>query len=189
MKIAGKRIFITGGAGFIASHLIEKLIDDNEIVVYDNLLRNALRYTAVQDNPNLRFVNGDVLDAGALTAAMEGADICVHAAAVAGIYSVGANTSRTMKVNMLGTYHALEAAVANQVPRFIDFSTSEVYGPFVYRGKESDRTTLGPVGERRWVYAVSKLAGEHLAAAYADDYGLRVTSLRPFNVYGPRQVG
>jgi nucleoside-diphosphate-sugar epimerase len=189
MTIARKRIFITGGAGFIASHLIERLIEDHSIVVYDNLLRNALRYTAIQNHPNLHFVSGDVLNADQLAAAMQGADVCVHAAAVAGIYSVGISTSRTLKVNMLGTYHALEAAVVNKVPRFIDFSTSEVYGPFVYRGRETDKTTLGPVGERRWVYAISKLAGEHLAAAYAEDYGLQVTSLRPFNVYGPRQVG
>jgi nucleoside-diphosphate-sugar epimerase len=134
-------------------------------------------------------VKGDVLDLDALTVAMGGADICVHAAAVAGIYSVGVNSSKTMKVNMIGTYHALEAATANRVPKFVDFSTSEVYGPFVYRGKETDKTTLGPVGERRWVYAVSKLAGEHFAATYAEESTMQVVSIRPFNVYGPRQVG
>jgi UDP-glucose 4-epimerase len=120
---------------------------------------------------------------------MAGADTCVHAAAIAGIYSVGKKATLTMKVNFLGSYHALEAAVRNGVRRFVDFSTSEVYGPFVYRGKETDETTLGPVGEKRWVYAVSKLAGEHFAHCYAEEYGLVVTSVRPFNVYGPRQIG
>ena len=120
---------------------------------------------------------------------MAGADTCVHAAAIAGIYSVGKKATLTMKVNFLGSYHALEAAVRNGVRRFVDFSTSEVYGPFVYRGKETDETTLGPVGEKRWVYAVSKLAGEHFAHCYAEEYGLAVTSVRPFNVYGPRQIG
>jgi nucleoside-diphosphate-sugar epimerase len=120
---------------------------------------------------------------------MAGADVCVHAAAIAGIYSVGKKATLTMKVNFLGAYHALEAAVRHGVKRFLDFSTSEVYGPFVYRGKETDETTLGRVGEKRWVYAVSKLASEHFAHCYQDEYGLAVTSVRPFNVYGPRQIG
>jgi UDP-glucose 4-epimerase len=187
--IQGQRIFITGGAGFIASHLIERLVDDNRVVVYDNLQRNALQFTPFGQHPNLTFVQGDVLDASGLAAAMKGADICVHAAAIAGIYSVGTSLTRTMQVNLLGTYHALEAAVAAKVRRFLDFSTSEVYGPFVYRGKESDRTSMGPVGEKRWIYAVSKLAGEHFAHAYSSDFGLDVVSVRPFNIYGPRQVG
>lgn len=187
--IQGKRVFITGGAGFIASHLIEQLLPENEVVVYDNLLRDALRFTAFRHDPHLSFVKGDVLDARALSAAMQGADICVHAAAIAGIYSVGASLTRTMQVNLLGTYNALEAAQTNKVTRFIDFSTSEVYGPFVYRGKETDRTTVGPLGERRWIYAVSKLAAEHFSHAYSADYDLQVVSIRPFNVYGPRQVG
>ena len=187
--IAGKRIFITGGAGFIASHLVERLVEDNEVILYDNLVRNALQFAPFRDHPHLTLVRGDVLDAMALKAAMQGADICVHAAAIAGIYSVGASITRTMQVNLLGTYHALEAAVATKVKRFIDFSTSEVYGPFVYRGKETDRTTVGPMRERRWIYAVSKLAAEHFSHAYSVDHGLEVISVRPFNVYGPRQVG
>lgn len=180
---------ITGGAGFIASHLIERLIADNELIVYDNLTRDALRFTAFRDHPHLEFIQGDVLDGAGLKAASQGVDICVHAAAIAGIYSVGASLTRTMQVNLLGTYNALEAAVAAHVTRFIDFSTSEVYGPFVYRGKETDRTTVGPLGERRWIYAVSKLAAEHFSHAYSSDHNLRVVSIRPFNVYGPRQVG
>ncbi len=187
--ISGKRILITGGAGFIASHLIERLIDRNEVVVYDNLHRNAFQYSGLHGHPNISVVRGDVLDADLLAKAMIGIDICVHAAAIAGIYSVGANLTRTMKVNLLGSYNALEAAVSKNVSRFIDFSTSEVYGPFVYRGKETDKTTMGPVGERRWIYAVSKLASEHLAFAYSADHGLDVVTIRPFNVYGPRQVG
>ncbi|MBI2756924.1 MAG: NAD-dependent epimerase/dehydratase family protein [Chloroflexi bacterium] len=187
--IRGKRVFITGGAGFIASHLIERLLADNEVVVYDNLHRNALQFSNLQEHPNLHFVKGDVLDAAHLGEAMAGSEICIHAAAIAGIYSVGTSLTRTMKVNLLGVYHALEAALAHKVERFVDFSTSEVYGPFVYRGKETDRTTMGPVGERRWIYAVSKLAGEHFTHAYGEDFGLDVVSLRPFNVYGPRQVG
>lgn len=184
-----RNVFITGGAGFIASHLIERLLEKQRITIYDNLHRNAFRFTHLDGHPNLTFVQGDVLEAEKLCAAMAGADVCIHAAAIAGIYTVSKRATLTMKVNLLGTYHALEAAVRNGVKRFIDFSTSEVYGPFVYRGKETDATTLGQIGEKRWVYAVSKLASEHFAHSYQEEYGLAVTSVRPFNVYGPRQIG
>jgi UDP-glucose 4-epimerase len=184
-----KKIFITGGAGFIASHLIERLLPDNEIRVYDNYHRDALRFSHLPNKENLISIQGDVLNREQLADAMSGADICIHAAAIAGIYSVGESLTQTMKVNFLGTYHALEAAVRHRVGRFVDFSTSEVYGPFVFRGKETDQTTMGPVGEDRWIYAVSKLAGEHFTHAYGADYGLDCVSIRPFNVYGPRQVG
>jgi len=187
--IKNKKILITGGAGFIASHLIERLINDNKVIIYDNLLRNAFQYTGLDKHTNLKFIKGDVLDFESLNKTMEGVDICVHAAAVAGIFSVGKNATLTMKVNFIGTYHALESAVKNNVKRFIDFSTSEVYGPFVYKGKETDFTTLGPVGEKRWVYAISKLAGEHFAHTYEEEYGIEVVTVRPFNVYGPRQMG
>ena len=73
--------------------------------------------------------------------------------------------------------------------RFVEFSTSEVYGPFIHKGKEDDLTTIGPVGENRWVYAASKLASEHLSFAHYKEDGLPLVIVRPFNVYGPRQVG
>lgn len=184
-----KRILITGGAGFISSHLIEKIVDNYEIVVYDNMIRNSIEYTRLLDHKNLKLVAGDVLDANQLNNAVKGVDILIHAAAIAGIYSVGNNATNTMRVNFIGSYNALEAAVKNGVKRFIDFSTSEVYGPYVYKGKETDATTLGAVGEKRWVYAVSKLAAEHLAHTYNEKYGLEVITVRPFNVYGPRQIG
>ena len=188
--IKGKRIFITGGAGFIASHLIEALYKENEILVYDNFHRNALQYVQENfDNGNVIVKKGDVLDAKLLMDSMKGFDICVHAAAIAGIYTVNNSLSKTIKVNLIGAYNALEAAVANNVKRFIDFSTSEVYGPFVYRGKESGNTTQGPVSEKRWIYAVSKLASEFLTHSYSADYNIEVASVRPFNVFGPRQVG
>ncbi|MDP8247625.1 MAG: NAD-dependent epimerase/dehydratase family protein [Candidatus Tritonobacter lacicola] len=185
----GKNIIITGGAGFIGSRICERLVGNNTVTIYDNFKRDALRFTALRKNKNLRIIEGDVLDGAKLEDAMCGADIVIHCAAVAGIYSVGVNAGQTIKVNFLGLYNALESAVRKNVKLFMDFSTSEVYGPFVFRGKESDSTTLGPVGEKRWIYAVSKLAGEHLAHTYSEEHGLGVVTIRPFNIYGPGQVG
>jgi len=187
--ISGKRVLITGGAGFIGSYLVEGLLPGNDVIVYDNMHRNALQYTQCLEHPNLTVIEGDVLDAGRLSKSMTGVDVCIHAAAIAGIYSVGESVLRTLNVNLLGTINALEAAVANRVGKVVEFSTSEVYGPFVYRGSEADRLSLGPTGEKRWAYALSKLASEHFADAYTAQYGLPTVSIRPFNVYGPRQVG
>ncbi len=187
--IKHKKIFITGGAGFIASHLCERLIENNRITVYDNNTRNALKFTSLLKHPNLRMIRGDVLDRAHLKKSMSGAQIVIHCAAIAGIYSVVKSPSLTLRVNFLGTYHALESAVAAGARRFLDFSTSEVYGPYVYKGTEDDLTSQGPVSEGRWSYAVSKLAAEHLAHSYEQEYKLHVTTVRPFNVYGPRQVG
>jgi dTDP-glucose 4,6-dehydratase len=83
----------------------------------------------------------------------------------------------------------VKAAIAAGVERFVEFSTSEVYGPFIHKGKEDDLSTIGPVGENRWVYAASKLASEHLSFAHYKEDGLPLVIVRPFNVYGPRQVG
>ena len=187
--ISGARIVVTGGAGFIASHLIDRLVESNTIVVYDNMKRNALRFAPSHDHRNLSIVEGDVLDAARLDGVIAGADIVVHAAAIAGIYSVGDNVTRTMKVNLLGIHNALESSVKHKVGRFMDFSTSEIYGPYSYRSSEADMAKVGPASEKRWIYAISKLAGEHFAHAFASDFGLKVVTIRPFNIYGPRQVG
>jgi len=187
--ISGKRILITGGAGFIGSHLVEALVPDNEVIVYDNLWRNALQYTTCLTHPNFRLIQGDVLDGDQITKAMSGVDICIHTAAIAGIYSVGQSVLRTLNVNLLGTVNTFKAAVANGVSKVVEFSTSEVYGPFVYRGSEADRLSIGPTGEKRWTYALSKLASEHFAYAYSTAHNIPAICLRPFNVYGPRQVG
>jgi UDP-glucose 4-epimerase len=189
-NLTDKRIFITGGAGFIGSTLIGRLIEDNDIVVYDNLRRDALSGRAYAKHPRLRVVKGDVLDLAALRQAMAGANIVVHCAAIAGIDTVIKRPTETMRINMLGTANALEAAKdLPQLERFVDFSTSEVFGTSAFRADEADRTEIGAVGEARWTYAVSKLAGEHLAKAYHQEFGMPTVTLRPFNIYGPGQVG
>jgi UDP-glucose 4-epimerase len=187
--MTGKRILITGGAGFIGSHLVERLVDGNEIVVYDNLHRNALQFAHLDQHPNLRFIKGDVLDYEGTRRAMDGCQVVIHCAAIAGVYTVDRSAVRTMEVNLLGTNLVVKAALDVRVERFVEFSTSEVYGQFVHRGKEADPTTIGPIGESRWVYAASKLASEHLSYAHYKEDGLPLAVVRPFNVYGPRQVG
>lgn len=188
--IKNRRIFITGGAGFIGSTLIGRLIQDNPIVVYDDFRRDALSGTSFANHPNLRVVKGDVLDPAALSKAMEGAQIVIHCAAIAGIDTVIKRPTETMRVNMIGTANVLEAArTLKDLQRLVDFSTSEVFGASSFRSEESHQTHIGAVGEARWTYAVSKLAGEHLAKAYHVEFGMPTVTLRPFNVYGPGQIG
>ena len=189
-KIKGKKIFVTGGAGFIGTSLIRRLINDNEIVIYDNFHRNSLKNTNLEKHPNVETIKGDVLDIEKLKKSIIGADIVIHMAAIAGIDTVIKSPVTTMKVNMIGTSNVLEATMTlNKIERFIDFSTSEVFGSYAYKSEEKDSTNLQPVGEARWVYAISKLAGEHLANSYHKEFGLPTVSVRPFNVYGPGQVG
>lgn len=188
--IQGKTVFITGGAGFIASTLIARLAADNRIVVYDNYTRNTLKSTPFANHRNVKQVEGDVLDFDRLKGAMRGAQIVVHAAAIAGIDSTLRNPVTTMRVNMIGTANALEAAhEVGGVERFLEFSTSEVFGSQAFKVSEAAQTVTGAVGEARWTYAVSKLAGEHLAHAYFKQYKLPTVTVRPFNVYGPGQTG
>ncbi len=186
----GKNIFITGGAGFIANTLIQRLIEKNKITVYDNFHRDTLTGSGFANHANISVIKGDVLDFELLTSSMKGADVVIHAAGIAGIDTVIKNPVSTMRVNMIGTANALEAARINGVSnRFIDFSTSEVFGSMAFRSSETDETVSGSAGEARWTYAVSKLAGEHLAHAYHVQYHLPVVTVRPFNVYGPGQTG
>lgn len=190
MTIQNKKIFITGGAGFIGSTLATKLCDKNNITLYDNLKRNTIQYSDIGNHPNIILTEGDILDFPAVLKAMRGADIVVHAAAIAGIDTVIKNPVTTMEVNMTGTANVLKAAYENGTKdRVLEFSTSEVFGPMAYRVTEDMQTIAGSAGEARWVYAVSKLAGEHLTHAYHSQYNLPTVTIRPFNIYGPGQTG
>ncbi len=191
MSLQGKRIVMTGGAGFIATTLARRLLDENEVIAVDNLHRDALTGTELAEHPNLTFVQADVLDAETLKNVTRGATHLVHCAGIAGVDTVLASPVRTMRVNLIGTYNTLEAALATRdtLERFVDFSTSEVFGTHAINSREGQVTTIGSVGEARWTYAVSKLAGEHMAHAYHDELGLPTVTVRPFNVYGPGQIG
>jgi nucleoside-diphosphate-sugar epimerase len=186
----GKRIVITGGAGFIGTSLAARIADHNQVVLFDNFARNALDTTHLRSHPNVSVVKGDVLDPAAVSSAVKGAHVVVHMASIAGVDTVMKKPVLTMRVSLQGTINVLDAAhAAGSVERFIDFSTSEVFGRFAHKVTEADTPQLGVVGEARWTYAVSKLATEHLALNFHKEYGFPALSIRPFNIYGPGQVG
>lgn len=192
--INNKKLFITGGAGFMATNLIKRLIADNKIVIYDNFSRNALKDSDLWDHHNLSIIQGDLLDYEFLRKSIpQSVDLVLHMAAIAGIDTVIKNPMKTMEVNMIGTYYVLKALqeinFISKIERFINFSTSEVFGINAFRVDEKSSTNLQPVGEARWTYSVSKLAGEHLTYSCHENFGLRLVTIRPFNVYGPGQVG
>ena len=187
-----KTIFLTGGAGFIGATLTGRLHEHNRIVIFDNFSRDSLSGRPWASHPNVRVIRGDVTDAADVSRAMSEAqpNVVVHLAAIAGIDTVIKSPTTTMRVNLVGTINTLDAA--RRLPsleRFVDFSTSEVFGSYAFRAEETQITSVGAVGEARWIYAVSKLAGEHLVHAYHREFDMPTVTLRPFNVYGPGQVG
>lgn len=184
------KILITGGAGFIGTHLAQRLCRRHRLVLFDNLRRNSLKAAPeLLTHPNVRFVKGDVLNAKALAKAAANADAVIHMAAIAGVSSYYQRPLETLRVNLLGTINALDAAVAAKVKRFIYVSTSEVFGPDARDVHELSEHRLGGVSDKRWVYATSKLAGEQFVMRYGEAHGFACTILRPFNIYGPRQTG
>ncbi|HEX3805185.1 MAG TPA: NAD-dependent epimerase/dehydratase family protein, partial [Gaiellaceae bacterium] len=110
--LEGKRIFITGGAGFIGTTLARELVERNEIIAFDNLHRDAVSGTELGDHPNYSLVQGDILDQDAMREAAAGVTHFVHCAAIAGVDTVLQSPVRVMRVNVIGTYNALEAALS-----------------------------------------------------------------------------
>jgi len=187
--IKGKKMFITGGLGFIGSNIIKRLIKNNKITVFDNCRRNALKYSDCANHRNLNIIEGDILNYDSLNAAVAGSDIVIHLAAIAGVSSYYKHPLKTMEVNSLGTYNVLRASSENKVKLFLNFSTSEVYGPFIFGAEEDGLTHQGPADISRWSYSVSKLTTDHYSFAFMKEEGLPVICIRPFNVYGPGQIG
>jgi UDP-glucuronate decarboxylase len=192
LNIKNKRILLTGGAGFIGSTLTKKLVDENEILIYDNFCRDSLQYKKIKSG-NLKIIKGDVKDEPLLKKVCEDfkPQIVVHLAAIAGVDTVLLSPVNTIETNILGTLNLMRSLkkYSGKIERIIDFSTSEVLGSYAYKSNELSNTNLAPVGEARWTYSISKLAGEHLVHAYFKEYGYPVVTIRPFNIYGPGQVG
>jgi len=189
--IEDSHIFITGGAGFIGTTLALKLAGENRITLFDNLHNNALRSSPAREHPNVTLVEGDVLDVESLRKAMASdVEYVVHCAAIAGVDTVIKNPLRTLQVNILGVFNVLGAAAhLKRLKRIVDFSTSEVFGSHAYNVDEFTISPTVTVGEGRWTYSISKLAGEFITHTYHQQFGLPTVTVRPFNVYGPNQVG
>jgi len=192
VNIKNKRILLTGGAGFIGSTLASKLRKDNEIIIYDNFNRDSLTAKKLPSK-NITIIEGDVLDLPKLKQTAEDfkPQIVVHLAAIAGIDTVILNPINTMEVNMVGTLNLLKSLekYSSKLERVLDFSTSEVLGAYAYKSTETSSTNFAPVGEARWTYSISKVAGEHLVHSYYKVKGYPCVTIRPFNIYGPGQVG
>lgn len=176
---------ITGGAGFIGSHLTESLAENEDVIVFDDLStgrQDNLKECLESQAANL--INGSVLDRQALVPLIRNADTVYHLAAVVGVDRVARDPERTLAVNIDGTRNIIELC-GRYDTKLVLASTSEVYGknqdvPL----SEEDDTIIGPTSISRWAYAVSKLADEHLALAGVGD--IPVTVVRYFNCYGPK---
>ncbi|WP_240928046.1 NAD-dependent epimerase/dehydratase family protein [Thalassoroseus pseudoceratinae] len=182
---------VTGGAGFIGSHLTERLLDlGHQVTVLDNFSTGREQnLAAVADHPRLRMIHGSISDRTILTDALPGTDTVYHLAAAVGVKLVADDPVRTIETNIYPTELLLQLAVQGG-QRFFLASTSEVYGKNPKESwTEDDDLVLGSTAKPRWAYGCSKAIDEFLALAYARKYDLPVVIGRFFNVVGPRQVG
>lgn len=182
---------VTGGAGFIGSHLVERLLaEGHAVTAIDNLSTGRLEnLAAVADHPDFTFVEGNVSDGELMDELVRGAAAVYHLAAVVGVRLVLEDPLRVIEENIFGTRAVLEAAGRHGVATFVA-STSEVYGknPDVPFHEESDRV-LGSPTCARWSYSTSKAVDEIMALGYHQRHGLPVVVARFFNSVGPRQTG
>jgi UDP-glucose 4-epimerase len=185
------RVLITGGAGFIGSHLAERLIDrGDQVAVLDDLSTGSMaNIDPLMHRPGFRYRIGSALDGPLVSELVDRADLTFHLAAAVGVRLVVEKPVHTIRTNVGATEVVLEAAARKQKPVVIA-STSEVYGkgarvPF----REDDDLTLGATCRSRWAYACSKALDEWLAFAYYREKGVPIIVVRLFNTVGPRQTG
>ena len=185
------KILITGGAGFIGSHLAERLVEEgNQVVVVDNLSTGRLEnIESIKTNGNFHYTIGSILNRELLEKLMEGVDQVYHLAAAVGVKYIIENPLLSLRTNILGTENVLELANKYKAKVLIT-STSEIYGksdkvPF----HEDDDRLLGPTRISRWGYSCSKAIDEFMALAYFREKRLPVVIVRCFNTVGPRQTG
>jgi UDP-glucose 4-epimerase len=185
------KALITGGAGFIGSHLAERLLaDGNKVCVVDNLSTGSIKnIEAIKSNPGFDFVEGDIRDVSLMETLAERSDVVFHLAAAVGVQLIADRPVHTIETNISGTVVVLETC--NRFGRKILIaSSSEIYGksesvPF----REDDDIVLGSTSYSRWSYACSKAIDEFLGLAFHQQYGLSVIIGRFFNTIGPRQTG
>ncbi len=184
-------IVVTGGAGFIGSHLVERLLADGKsVVVVDDLSTGSLEnLQAVAANPKLKVIRSKISDWRELKQLVAEAESIFHLAAAVGVELVVKSPIHVLETNLHETEVLLEAASQQRTPLLLT-STSEVYGKSQKSGfGEDDDLLIGPPTQARWGYACSKLMDEFLALAYAREQALPIIITRLFNTVGPRQVG
>jgi UDP-glucose 4-epimerase len=185
------RALVTGGAGFIGSHLTETLLADGyHVLVLDDLSTGRIEnLQSVRGHARLEVVEGSVTDETLARKLVRGIDVVYHLAAAVGVKLILDRPVATIETNIVGTDVILRAA-RDEGPRVIIASTSEIYGKNdnVPLSEEDDRV-LGPTTRSRWSYACSKAIDEFLALAYHREHALPVTVVRFFNTVGPRQTG
>jgi UDP-glucose 4-epimerase len=185
------QILVTGGAGFIGSHLCERLIEDGHLVMaLDNFSTGrASNLVNLENSPSFELIEGSILDFETLKPLVEKADFVFHLAAAVGVFNIVNNPLASLLTNIRGTENVLEAAHASNTPVFLT-SSSEVYGKNVSDSlKESDDRILGSPVTLRWSYSEAKAIDESLAYAYFIEKKLETRIVRFFNTVGPRQLG
>ncbi|MGD0861187.1 MAG: NAD-dependent epimerase/dehydratase family protein [Candidatus Limnocylindrales bacterium] len=185
------RVLVTGGAGFVGSHLVDAHVArGDDVVVVDDLSTGRMENIAAHvAGGRIRFHQGKAEDSAVLGPAFEGVDLVYHLAAAVGVFQILQYPLASIRTNLEASSAVFERAAARSV-RTVFTSTSEVYGKNVSDAlKEDDDTIYGPTKVRRWLYAVSKATDEFLALAYHQELGLPVTVVRLFNTTGPRQTG
>ena len=186
-----RRILVTGGAGFIGSHLVERLLSSGcHVTVIDDCSTGSIdNLKNVRSHPELRVVQARVSQCPDLDAIVRDCDFIYHLAAAVGVELVVHSPIRTIQTNLRETEAVMEAAAKHNAP-ILFASTSEVYGKSQQPGfAETDDLLIGPPHLGRWSYACSKLMDEFIALAHAKESGLGVTIVRFFNTVGPRQTG
>jgi UDP-glucose 4-epimerase len=185
------KILVTGGSGFIGSHLVELLLTEgNQVVVLDDLSSSSLSNISKDiDNKNLSIIEGSILDADLIRKTLEGVDKCFHLAASLGVSNIVKNPIKALEVNIKGSEIVLGQASDLKI-RTVLTSTSEIYGrnPINPLREDSDRV-LGSPKISRWTYSEAKALDEFMAFHLHKKIGFQVTIARLFNTVGPRQVG
>jgi UDP-glucose 4-epimerase len=178
----GRKVCVTGGAGFIGSHLVEALVRHGASVTVIDDLSSGHESNLQPVRSNIRFVRGSILDESAMRSAVEGCDVIFHEAALCSVPRSVEQPALYAEVNTTGTLRVLEAARAAGIKRVVYAASSSSYGdaPTLPKVESMPIDCLSP-------YAASKQAGEQLVRAYAACYGIGGVSLRYFNIFGPRQ--
>jgi len=185
------RIFLTGGAGFIGSHLCERLISEGHTVtvIDDFSTGQAKNLALLEGNEGFRLIKGSILDTQLLNSLISDSDYIFHLAAAVGVFNIMNNPLASLLTNIRGTENVLEAAAQRNIPVFVT-SSSEVYGKNISDSlRESDDRILGSPVTLRWSYSEAKAIDESLAYAYFVEKKLETRIVRFFNTVGPRQLG